>query len=123
MKRTFYCQPSPELSLIDWSWTLVILLSAIIFWLEVTHFQWITGLLFIAFFIVAGLELLNRQLTVKKHHLIVNDFLHRELRNFDLSTVSFHVHNCRLEITTADQHFVYLIKKSDGQKLARLLKR
>lgn len=86
MKSTrFYYQPEPIYSTIDWCWTFVILLTGIIFWLEVTHFQWISLLFMIAFFVIAGLELFNRQLIIKKNYLIVNDLFGRQWNRFKLN--------------------------------------
>ncbi|XIF20222.1 MAG: Hypothetical protein AJITA_00953 [Acetilactobacillus jinshanensis] len=80
-QHQFYYQPSPIFSTIDWCWTFIVLLTGIIFWLEVTHFQWITIIFFIAFFIVGGLELINRKFwiannvkTFSVHELVPNLF-------------------------------------------------
>ena len=42
-KRFFY-QPDLTTAIIDWSWTLLVLIIGIIIAFEITHFQWITAL-------------------------------------------------------------------------------
>ncbi len=41
-ERRFLYQPSPLVSIINWSWTFMIFLAGVVVWLEITHFQWIT---------------------------------------------------------------------------------
>ncbi|ARW19791.1 hypothetical protein S100892_01218 [Pediococcus pentosaceus] len=41
--ESFYYQPDFLNNMISWSWTLMILIVGIIFWLEVTTFNWITA--------------------------------------------------------------------------------
>lgn len=119
----FFYQPSPILATIDWCWTFIILFTGIVFWLEVTHFQWITLWFFIAFFTITGLELFCRQLVVRSHFLLVFNFLHRRWRTFDLRTCSVQINKHRLLIRNGNQNGDYWVSYRSIRQIKRLLDR
>ena len=43
--RYFY-QPNLTTTIISWCWTFLIFIAGLVVWLEITHFQWLTALLF-----------------------------------------------------------------------------
>lgn len=47
-QKRFY-QPDLTTAIIDWSWTLLVLIIGIIIAFEITHFQWITALFIVIF--------------------------------------------------------------------------
>lgn len=62
-KRYFY-QPDMTTAIIDWSWTLIVLVIGIIIAFEITHFNWITAVFIAIFLLLAGLEIFTRTVTV-----------------------------------------------------------
>lgn len=117
----FFYQPSPILAVIDGCWTLIILLTGIIFWLEVTHFQWITLLFFVAFFVMVGLEVFCRQLVIQGHSLKVLSFIHYQWRTFNLRSCSFQVTDHQLMVKDGRRTFSYLISYPSSCQIRQLL--
>ena len=76
-KRYFY-QQDPTTAVISWSWTFIILIIGVVIWLEITHFQWITAALLVAFFAVTALAVFRRTMTVKKDEIVFNRILQKE---------------------------------------------
>ena len=67
----FFYQPEWTTSITSWSYTLIILLSAIITWLEFTYFQVWSALLFGFFFLTAFLQVFRRQVFLKEDGLVL----------------------------------------------------
>lgn len=67
----FFYQPEWTTSITSWSYTLIILLSAIITWLEFTYFQIWSALLFCLFFLTAFLQVFRRQVFLKEDGLVL----------------------------------------------------
>lgn len=76
-QRYFY-QPNPVSAIISWCWTTVILLLGIIIWLEITHFQWITAVLFLIFIFLAVVQISRRTVLVTPTKLIFSRVLQKD---------------------------------------------
>lgn len=75
-QRYFY-QPNPVSAVTSWCWTILILLLGIIVWLEFTHFQWITAVLFILFALLAVFQIIRRTMIMTPTALVFNRLLQR----------------------------------------------
>lgn len=78
-KKYFY-QPDLTSAIIDWCWTLLILIAGIVAWLEITHFQWLSALLIAVFLILTFFEIQRRTVVVTAQsmtfsRLLQHDFL------------------------------------------------
>ncbi|URL61417.1 EbsA family protein [uncultured bacterium] len=120
----FYYQPSPIFSTIDWCWTFVVLLTGIIFWLEVTHVQWITITFFIAFFIIAGLEFLNRCLIIAGSTIIIKNMFGRQWRRFNIDHNSDRVSFSKYTMTIEKngKKYQYSLFPRDLKKINQIIK-
>ncbi|EHO51097.1 EbsA family protein [Lentilactobacillus kisonensis] len=87
-KRHFFYQPSPLGSIICWSWTFIIFFVGVIFWLEITHFQWITLFFFIFFAIVAWAEIHFRNIKIYHNQLVVSRITNPHWLVIDLDKIS-----------------------------------
>lgn len=76
-QRYFY-QPNPVSAIISWCWTILILLLGIIIWLEITHFQWITAVLFLIFIVLTFFQINRRTLIMTPTTLIFNRMLQQQ---------------------------------------------
>ena len=76
-KRFFY-QPDLTTAIIDWSWTLVVLIIGIIIAFEITHFQWITALFIVIFLILAALQIFRRTVVISPSLFVFNRLLVKE---------------------------------------------
>ncbi|WP_295747322.1 EbsA family protein [uncultured Limosilactobacillus sp.] len=76
-KKYFY-QPDLTSSIIDWCWTLLILIAGIVVWLEITHFQWISALLFLIFLILTFFAIQRRTVTVNPQSMTFSRLLQRD---------------------------------------------
>lgn len=73
-KRYFY-QPDMTTAIIEWSWTLIVLVIGIIIAFEITHFNWITAAFIAAFLVLAGLEIFTRTVTVTPTKMVFSRIL------------------------------------------------
>ena len=73
-KRYFY-QPDMTTAIIEWSWTLIVLVIGIIIAFEITHFNWITADFIAAFLVLAGLEIFTRTVTVTPTKMVFSRIL------------------------------------------------
>ena len=76
-KRFFY-QPDLTTAIIDWSWTLLVLIIGIIISFEITHFQWITALFIVIFLILAALQIFRRIVVISPSRFVFNRLLVKE---------------------------------------------
>lgn len=76
-KRYFY-QPDLTTTIIDWSWTLIILIIGIIIAFEITHFQWITATFIAVFLVFTILEVFRRTVTMTPTKMVFNRVLSSE---------------------------------------------
>ena len=76
-KRFFY-QPDLTTAIIDWSWTVLVLIIGIIIAFEITHFQWITALFIVIFLILAALQIFRRTVVISPSRFVFNRLLVKE---------------------------------------------
>lgn len=75
--RYFY-QPDLTGAIISWSWTFLIFVVGLVVWLEITHFQWLTAILFALFAILTFLEIKRRTVLVTPTKLTFSRLLQRD---------------------------------------------
>lgn len=75
--RYFY-QPDLTGAIISWSWTFLIFVAGLVVWLEITHFQWLTAILFALFAILTFLEIKRRTVLVTPTKLTFSRLLQRD---------------------------------------------
>ncbi|WP_412990338.1 EbsA family protein [Pediococcus siamensis] len=124
IKRNYYYQPAFLGSIASWTWTLLILVMGVIFWLEVTHFNWITAGFFVAFIVVVLVQYLTRTLEVQDGNLIINRTLQKTWLVMNIANIqSLRITKFGIQfIYNANSHFFYLTKK-DRSQLFQLLKK
>ena len=76
-KKYFY-QPDLTSYIIDWCWTLLILIVGVVVWLEITHFQWISALLILIFLILTFFAIQRRTVTVNSESMTFSRLLQRD---------------------------------------------
>lgn len=76
-KHTFKYQPNLASSLIVWSWTCLILMVGLIWWLEILKFQWPLLLIVALFIFVSGIQIALRRVTVDRNLMIFSTVLNR----------------------------------------------
>ena len=75
--RYFY-QPDLTGAIISWSWTFLIFVAGLVVWLEITHFQWLTAILFALFAMLTFLEIKRRTVLVTPTKLTFSRLLQRD---------------------------------------------
>lgn len=75
--RYFY-QPDLTGAIISWSWTFLIFVAGLVVWLEITHFQWLTAILFVLFAMLTFLEIKRRTVLVTPTKLTFSRLLQRD---------------------------------------------
>ncbi|WP_172189676.1 EbsA family protein [Lentilactobacillus kribbianus] len=121
-KRRFLYQPNPLVSVICWSWTLVIFLIGVIFWLEVTHFQWITLFFFILFALVVWAEIHFRTITIHNGIITVSRVINPKslvIKTDKISEVSTDNHQIGFVANGKIYHF--LVSRNSAIELAELI--
>ncbi|MBF7103849.1 pore-forming protein [Pediococcus pentosaceus] len=83
--ESFYYQPDFLNNMISWSWTLMILIVGIIFWLEVTTFNWTTATFFALFIVVISVQTVSRTVEIIGSELIINRVIKS---NFTILSIS-----------------------------------
>ncbi|WP_024746339.1 EbsA family protein [Levilactobacillus namurensis] len=121
-ERRFLYQPNPVSSIINWSWTFMFLFMGAIFWLEVTHFNWITLSFFIAFAFLCWLEIHFRNITMANQVLTVSTVLNHRNLVIPLHQIS-HVSlsRYRLGIVAQGRIYQFLLPKNSAIELASLI--
>lgn len=74
-KHTFKYQPNWTSSLIVWSWTLLVLMVALILWLETMKFKWSFVIIGIIFVGLVGLQISLRRVSINRNLLIFSTVL------------------------------------------------
>ncbi|GHC01729.1 EbsA family protein [Pediococcus parvulus] len=113
-KTNFYYQPAFLASISSWSWTLLVLIMGVIFWLEVTHFNWITAAFFIGFIIICGVQYFTRSMLVQADKLVVNRSLQKSwlvMNVADIQTMKLTKFGISF-MFNSDQYSFYLSKKN-----------
>lgn len=85
-KRYFY-QPNMTTTIIDWCWTLMILIVGIIIWLEITHFQWISACFIAVFLIVAFLNVARRTVVITPSKMVYSRILQKDFLTIPLKDI------------------------------------
>lgn len=85
-KRYFY-QPDMTTAIIEWSWTLIVLVIGIIIAFEITHFNWITAVFIAAFIVLAGLEIFTRTVTVTPTKMVFSRILSHNFLSIPLKDI------------------------------------
>ncbi len=122
-KTNFYYQPALMASISSWTWTTLLLVMGVIFWLEVTHFNWIAAAFFVIFIMVVLVQFLTRTLEIQDGELIVNRTLQKNWLLIPISDIK-EVQTTKMGIKfiyNGTLHFFYLAKK-DRQLVLQLLK-
>ncbi|BDZ30874.1 EbsA family protein [Lactiplantibacillus sp. WILCCON 0030] len=76
-KHTFKYQPNLASSLIVWSWTLLILMVGIVWWLETLKFKWPLALIFGIFIVVSAAQIGLRRVTIDRNLMIFSTVFNR----------------------------------------------
>lgn len=119
----FYYQPSFFSSVISWSWTLLIPIVGIIFWLEVTHFNWITAGFLVAFVIVVIIQVLSRTIEVFDDELVMNRTLSRGRNAISLSEIKGVTKTMfGLKFSFKNKEFNYFLSRKSRDRLYNILK-
>ncbi|MBS0946319.1 pore-forming protein [Levilactobacillus brevis] len=121
-ERRFLYQPNPISSVINWSWTFMVLLMGAIFWLEVTHFNWYTLGFFIAFAVLCWAEIHFRNVTMANGVLMVSTVLNHRHLVIPLHQVSsVQVSRYRLGIVAQGKIYQFLLPRNSVIELAGLI--
>lgn len=75
--RYFY-QPNLTTTIISWCWTFLIFIAGLVVWLEITHFQWLTALLFLLFIIVTLLGIFRRTVLITPSKMVFSRVLQKD---------------------------------------------
>ncbi|KRK87222.1 pore-forming protein [Levilactobacillus koreensis JCM 16448] len=115
-------QPNPISSVINWSWTLMVLMLGAIFWLEITHFNWYTLGLFAAFAFLCWLEVHYRNITMANGVLTVSTVLNHHHLVIPLDQVrSVNLARYRLGIVAQGKIYQFLLPRNSAIELAGLI--
>lgn len=121
-ERRFLYQPNPLSSIINWSWTLLVLFMGAIMWLEVTTFNWYTLGLFAAFALLCWLEIHFRNITMADGVLTVCTVLNHRHLVIPLNQVSsVKVTRYRLGIVAQGKIYQFLLPRNSAIELAGLI--
>lgn len=85
-KRYFY-QPNMTTAIINWCWTLMILIVGIIIWLEITHFQWISACFIAVFLIVSFLNVARRTVVITPSKMVYSRILQKDFFTIPLKDI------------------------------------
>lgn len=121
-KRYFY-QPDMTTAIIDWSWTLIILVIGIIIAFEITHFNWITAVFIIAFLLLAGLEIFSRTVIVTPSKMVFSRVMSHNFLSIPLKDIRqplFTKHT--LSITVNGEVMTFTFTQRSLQSIRHFLK-
>lgn len=121
-KRYFY-QPNLTTAIIDWCWTLMVLIIAIIIWLEITHFQWISACLIALFVILAFLNILRRTVVITPSKMVYSRILQKDFLTIPLKDVRqpiFTKHT--LTMTVNGEILTFTFRKQAIADIQRMMK-
>ncbi|WP_261809503.1 EbsA family protein [Levilactobacillus humaensis] len=122
-QRRFLYQPYPLGSIINWSWTLIVFLLGVIFWLEVTHFNWMTLAFFVAFALLSWIEIHFRNITMADGMLTVSRVLNHHHLVIPLADVKgVRVARFRLGIVAQGRIYQFLLPQNSVIELAALIR-
>ena len=107
--RYFY-QPDLTGAIISWSWTFLIFVAGLVVWLEITHFQWLTAILFALFAILTFLEIKRRTVLVTPTKLTFSRLLQRDYLVIPLADIRqphFTKHNVTMTVNGEVLNFTF----------------
>ncbi|MBW1605587.1 EbsA family protein [Lactobacillus sp. Sy-1] len=109
-KRTFFYQPNPLTSTICWSWTFVLLLLGVIFWLEVTQFSWITLFFFVLFGFISTFQIIFRKITIENSHFKVGHVMNPNWLDIDMHEINnLRAHKFTLSFDYQQRHCIFML--------------
>ncbi|WP_367341605.1 EbsA family protein [Limosilactobacillus sp.] len=121
-KRYFY-QPNMTTMIIDWCWTLMVLIVGIIIWLEITHFQWISACFIALFLILAFLNVSRRTVVITPSKMVYSRILQKDFLTIPLKDVRqpvFTTHT--LTMTVNGEILTFTFRKQAIADIKRMMK-
>lgn len=110
--RYFY-QPDLTGTIISWCWTFIIFLAGLIIWLEITHFQWITAVLFLIFAVLVFLEIKRRTVVVTPTKMTFSRLLQKDYLVIPLADIRqphFTKHTMSMTVNGEIRNFTFTNK-------------
>lgn len=107
----FYYQPDFLNNITTWSWTMLILVIGIIFWLEVTTFNWITAAFFAAFIMILSIQTVSRTIEVIGSELIINKVIKSNFTVLNINNIK-NVKKGRFSLSFEYEHKNYKVLMS-----------
>ncbi|UQS86604.1 EbsA family protein [Nicoliella spurrieriana] len=109
-KRTFFYQPNPLTSTICWSWTFILLLLGIIFWLEVTQFSWITLFFFTLFTLISAAQLYFRKITIENGQFMVGHVMNPNWLRIPMHNINnLHAGKFTISFDYQQNHYLFML--------------
>ena len=118
--RYFY-QPNLTTTIISWCWTFLIFIAGLVVWLEITHFQWVTALLFLLFIIVTLLGIFRRTVLITPSKMVFSRVLQKDYLVIPLADIRqprFTKHTVSLAVNGEVFNFAFSNKAIRRLKLA-----
>lgn len=118
--RYFY-QPDLTGTIISWCWTLLIFIAGLVTWLEITHFQWISGSLFIIFIILTFFEIKRRTVVITPTKMVFSRLLQKNYLTIPLTDVRqprFTKHTVSMTVNGEVLNFTFTVKAIKRLQLA-----
>ncbi len=118
--RYFY-QPDLTGTIISWCWTFLLFLAGLIIWLEITHFQWISAVFFVAFAILTFLEIKRRTVLITPTKLVFSRLLQRDYLMIPLADIRqprFTKHTVTMTVNGEALNFTFTEKAIKRLQLA-----
>ena len=120
--RYFY-QPDLTGAIISWSWTFLIFVAGLVVWLEITHFQWLTAILFALFAILTFLEIKRRTVLVTPTKLTFSRLLQRDYLVIPLADIRQpHFTKHTVTMTVNGEVFNFTFSNKAVRRLQALIK-
>lgn len=121
-KKHFY-QPDLTSAIIDWSWTLLILIAGLVVWLEITHFQWISAVLIAIFLILTFFGIQRRTVSVTPQAMTFSRLLQRDFLVVPLKDIRQpHFTKHTMTMTVNGEVMTYTFSHRSIVDLQRILK-
>ncbi|MGM9892107.1 EbsA family protein [Limosilactobacillus sp.] len=121
--RYFY-QPDLTGAIISWCWTFLIFIAGLVVWLEITHFQWITAVLFIIFAALVFFEVKRRTVLVTPSKLTFSRLLQKDYLVIPLADIRQpHFTKHTMTMTVNGEVLSFTFSQRTVNRLADLLRR
>lgn len=118
--RYFY-QPDLTGAIISWCWTFLIFIAGLVTWLEITHFQWISGCFFAVFIILTFLEIKRRTVVITPTKMVFSRLLQKNYLTIPLADVRqprFTKHTVSMTVNGEILNFTFTVKAIKRLQLA-----